>query len=205
MLLFIKLFFVSSISLLSCYIIGAVIVRLFNLAPREKFFALFLCLVLGVSVVVSGYAIVCTHWNTVQAGVILLMFFITWEIRKHAVSTPAIRTTSTVLSINGNSLLPILLALNVIIFCLQYYILYDSTSEYLQTPFVDYVYYSRLSLPLNKLGLETNSLETIYVEFLTQQPYHYFEIWLNALLVHATSLPSAWVFFISSSAILLTI
>lgn len=205
MLIFIKLFSVASIFILVCYIVGVAITSLFKLAHREQFFALFLSLVLGLSVIVSLYAIICTHGNTVQSAILVLILLVAWSIKHQPINSSSLAPESAVLSGTGASVLPILLILTIGTFCLQYFILFDSDSEYLKTPFVDYVYYSRLALPLNHLGLETNALEPIYQQFLTQQPYHYFEIWLNTLLVRITGLPSALVLFVSSASILLTI
>lgn len=205
MFLFIKLFSVASIFILVCYIVGAIITRLFKLAHRERFFALFLNLIFGLSIIVSVYAVICTHGNTIQSAILVLILLVAWIVRYQPVNSSSLVPEPIVLAGAGVSVLPILLILVIITFCLQYFILYDSDSEYLKTPFVDYVYYSRLSLPLNHLGLETNTLEPVYQQFLTQQPYHYFEIWLNALLVRVTGLPSVLVLFISSASILLTI
>ena len=203
--LFIKLFSVTGICLLICYAVGATVIRLFKLAPRERFFALFLSLVVGVSIVVGSYALICTHGDTIQTAIVALSLLVVWLIKKPSVGSPALLETPVTLARTGVSALPIAFVLTVVAFCLQYFILYDADSGYFKTPFIDYVYYSRLSLPLNHLGLETNSLEVIHTKFLTQQPYHYFEIWLNALLVRVTGLPSILTLFVSSTAVLLTI
>lgn len=201
----IKLFLVNIAFLLICYVVGRTLVRLFRLALGEQFFSLFLSLILGLTVVISVYAIACAHGNTVQSAVMVLILIVIWQMKQTPVSISLINVSSVAVNRNKKSILLSFLLINILVFCAQYYILYDSASDYLKTPFVDYVYYSRLALPLNYLGLETNSLEVIYPQFLTQQPYHYFEIWLNALLIRVTGLPSAWTFFISASTVMLTI
>ncbi|RYE25544.1 MAG: hypothetical protein EOP45_04665 [Sphingobacteriaceae bacterium] len=205
MLIFFKLLSVVSIFLLSAHVVGKCVLFLFKLAPRERFFSLFLSLVLGLTIIVSSYALICTTGNTIQFAILILIIVVCWSIKHQAAGGNQLVSEYVLTPRLDTSCLPQFIIFVISVFCLQYFLLYDSNSEYLKTPFQDYVYYSRLSLPLNHLGLETNSLEAIYPQFLTQQPYHYLEIWLNALLVRSTNLPSVWVFFISSSTILLTI
>lgn len=100
--------------------------------------------------------------------------------------------------------LGLLITLGLGIFAVRYLLLYDATSEFLLTPFQDYVYYGRLTQPLNVVGIETNVLEAVYPQFLTENPYHYFEIWLNALLVRVTNLPSAWCLYLGTYSVLIT-
>jgi hypothetical protein len=184
--------------LVACFCLGTALLRWVGLHTEEPFFALFLRLLCGVVGLTVGYALFRTAGVSILLPVPLLLGGVVLALRhSDGRARPAPVLTRPVLLMAC--------ALSLAVFIGQYVLVYEPGAPFLQTPFQDYVYYSRLTLMLNKLGLETNSLEVVFPQFQTEQPYHYFEIWLNALLVWATALPSVWVFFVSMAAVLLTI
>lgn len=204
MTLFFTLFGLALAALLVSWMVGTGVLALAKVPAQEPYFSLFLRLVVGLTTLAGGYALVCTRGSTVLLGVLALLALLLWQLRSEqahrplgAVVPPPRLSTSYALWLVGISAL--------IVFVGQYLLLYDTHSPYLQTPFQDYVYYSRLTLPLNRSGIETNQLEYFYPQFVTEQPYHYFETWLNALMVWVTGLPSVYVFFTSMSGVLLTV
>ncbi len=204
MLLFFQLFALALATLLLGWAVGHGTLRLAGLRPVGRYFTLFLALLTGLTVLIGLYATVCTRGQTLQVPVLLLLAALLWGLRRSAGPSASLPSAPTGRSLPGQWRSLLLLAgLGGAVFGLQYLVLYDPTSPFLLTPFQDYVYYSRLTLPLNH-GLETSSLETIYPQFVTEQPYHYFELWLNALLVRATGLPSVWVCYLSTAAVLVT-
>ena len=185
--------------ILVCYGLGAALLRLAGWQTEEPFFTVFLCLLTGIMTITVAYALVRTGGVSVLLPVPALLGGIVWATRRPAsgIIPPATPTPL------GPALwLAALLAL--VVFIWQYGLVYEPGAAYLQTPFQDEVYYSRLTLMLNHAGLETNSLEVVFPQFQTEQPYHYLEAWLNALLVWITGLPSVWVFFVSMATILIT-
>ncbi|MBC6607147.1 hypothetical protein H8B13_09980 [Hymenobacter sp. BT188] len=204
MLLLFELFSITIITVIVCYCIGFSVFKILNITPLEYFFSLFLSLVIGLSCIVSVYALLCTHGSTVHALMIPLLFLMGYGIRKRNTVSDHLFIKYDRSSFFSKELL-MLLVLSAGVVLVQYSLLYDLESEYLQTPFQDYVYYSRLTLSLSYLGVETNALEVMYPQFVTEQPYHYMELWLNSLLVSITKLPSVWVYFVSSSAVFITI
>lgn len=205
MFLITKLFLVTIFSIIICFVVGAKTINYLRINKNESFFSLFLSLVTGVSIIVSIYAIVCTQGSTVQLPILLLIvaMLLLLRYRTNTISRNTINHAT--ISRTGLEKLPLLLIIIIVVFSVQYLLLYDPASEYLQTPFQDYVYYSRLTLPLNHRGIETNSLEAVFPQFLTEQPYHYSEVWLNALLTRITGMPSVWIYFVTSTSVLISI
>ncbi|MBO0357387.1 hypothetical protein J0X19_05475 [Hymenobacter sp. BT186] len=134
--------------------------------------------------------------------VLVLLGGLLWLLRQ---PTTAYIRLSAANSRSGGRRLPVVLALGTFIFLTRYPLLFDASSEFLRTPFQDYVFYARLTTPLTLRGVETNSLEVLYPQFLAPYPYHYLEIWWNALLVQLTGLPSVWCMFLCAFSVMITI
>lgn len=202
MILFTQQLFLLLSTLAVCYALGYGALRLAKVRLQEKYFALFTALTLGLLMLVSIYALICTRGSTIQSGMLLLVGGLFWALRRELLHMP--EEVEPVVGKNWHLVLR-LAVMGLATLIVQYGLLYDSTSPYLQTPFQDYVYYSRLTMPLNQMGLETNQLEAVFPQFLTEQPYHYVEVWLDALLVRITGWPSVWVYFMSVAAVMSTI
>jgi hypothetical protein len=187
-------------SLLVCYIIGIGVLRLLRMAPQEPLFEGFIRLLTGLAVLIIGYAIFRTHGVTVLLPLPLLLVGALYGLRPPAVEAPSASTPSS--SPTSWTTLAIVLGMSAVALVVQYLLVYEPGTPFLQTPFEDYVFYSRLTLPLTQLGVETNSLEMVFPQFQTVQPYHYFEIWATTLLVDLTGLPSVWVNYVATTAII---
>lgn len=197
---FIELLTLALGSLAVSYGLGAGLLRLAGWRAEEPFYTTFLRLLTGVLTVTTAYALVRTGGVSVLLPVPLLLAVVVRATRRPAAEA----SSPSVLPRWGGALL-LSLGMSVVVFIGQYALVYEPGAAHLQTPFQDHVYYSRLTLMLNQAGLETNSLEMVFPQFQTEQPYHYLEIWLNALLVWATCLPSVWVFFVSMATVLISI
>lgn len=204
MVLFFQLLLVSLGGVLACYGVGAGAGRLLGVAPRERFFALFFTLVLGLVTLVSVYAVVRTGGRSILLPLLLLVLLAGWQLRRRAsdeaplVDSPAPERT-------GLTALPLALAYGLVIFSARWLLLYDPESPFLRTPFQDYVYYGRLYSPLQQMGLETSVLETLYPQFMTTMPYHYVEVWFNIVLVRLTGLPTVWCLYLAAYSALVTL
>ncbi|AII51142.1 hypothetical protein N008_03985 [Hymenobacter sp. APR13] len=185
--------------LLVCYGLGAALLRVADWQTEEPFFAVYVRLLTGIITITAAYALLRTGGVSVLLPAPVLLAGVMWSARRPA---QGVIPLATHMPLGPALWLTSLLALAV--FVGQYGLVYEPGAAYLQTPFQDEVYYSRLTLMLNHAGLETNSLEVVFPQFQTEQPYHYLEVWLNALLVWATGLPSVWVFFVSMATILIT-
>lgn len=189
------LFLVGSILF---YGVGAMVLRLLGWHAEEPFFTIFLRLLTGVLVVTTAYSAWRTGGVTILLPVPLLLGIAVRALRPAQSQAVAAEPSS------FRYALLLALGIGLVVFATQYGLVYEPGAAHLQTPFQDYVYYSRLTLMLNKVGLETNSLEVVFPQFQTEQPYHYLELWLNALFVRVTGLPSVWVFFVSASSVLIS-
>ena len=195
--LFASLLLVVLGTVLACYGLGIAALKMMRVSAAGPQFQLFLALTIGLVLLVSSYALVSTGGRTVLLPVLVLMLAATWLLRQPEAMNHDSSATGRPLAV--------LLGLSIVLFAGRWLLLYDPASPFLRTPFQDYVYYGRLTLPLNQLGLETMSLDTLYPQFLTTMPYHYLEVWLNAALVRLTGLPAAWCLYLGTYSALITI
>ncbi|UOQ97092.1 hypothetical protein MUN81_17850 [Hymenobacter sp. 5317J-9] len=192
-----QLLVVALASLCLCYGAGSGLLRWLRPVAEEFFWNCFLRLLSGAVLLTASYAIWQTRGATTLLPVLLLVLGMLCALRAPGGTAPGPAFST------GRQLAWVL-AMAGVVFAGQFLLVYEPGSPFLQTPFQDYVYYSRLTLPLNHLGIETNSLEMLYPQFQTAQPYHYFGIWLNALTVRLTGLLSVWVYFVSVATVMLT-
>lgn len=186
--------------LAGCYGLGTALLRMAGWPAEESFFTIFFRLLTGLLVLTAAYAVARTGGVSILLPIPLLLGLVVVALHQPAAALDGAEAR--------NDLRPALLlalGISLIVFAGQYGLVYEPGAAHLQTPFQDYVYYSRLTLMLNKVGLETNSLEMVFPQFQTEQPYHYLEMWLNALLVWGTGLPSVWVFFVSAATVMISI
>ncbi|MDJ0364565.1 hypothetical protein QMK33_05325 [Hymenobacter sp. H14-R3] len=161
----------------------------------EPYFGVFLAMVTGLSLWVGTYAAVQTGGHTVMLPVPLLMGWLIWKQRGSVVKEGLWLPHA----------LGYAMVIAVVLYVFRFWLFYDSESTFLATPFQDYVFYARVSLALNKTGIESTVLESVFPQFIGAQPYHYYELWLNALLVRCTGLSAMWGLCLSTYTILLTI
>ena len=69
-----------------------------------------------------------------------------------------------------------LLSFFVIIFIIQFGLLYEFSDEYIKLPHPDYLFYSKVATNLTKYNIESFHMSPLAQNV----PYHYFELWLNA-------------------------
>ena len=161
----------------------------------EPYFGVFLALVTGLSLLIGLYAAAQTGGRTVLLPIPIIMGWLIWKQR-----VPAVVEGMHLPRAFGYTLV-----VGLALYIFRFWLFYDSESSFLATPFQDYVFYSRVSLALNKTGVESTVLESVFPQFISAQPYHYFELWLNALLVRCTGLSALWSLCLSTYTVLLTI
>ena len=193
------------VALLVFHAVGTWLARLFRLALPD-FFGLFVRTVTGMVVVVSSYAVLSTRGNTVL-WLLLLAFFMAWRsLRSNPVDDLA--TSPPPAATNSREWLRELLLLSAagtLLAAIRLPLVYNFASHQLGVPYHDFVYYARLTFPLNELGVETNMVNPVNHGLLVAQPYHYLENWLNALLVRVSGLLSIQTLYISTYSTLLAL
>ena len=201
--LFFSLLSALLISLLACYAVGTAVCRALGMAPHEAWFTVFVRLVVGVGTAVAGYAALCTGGRTVLLPLLGLLPLVVWQLRRPNALGPGPTAPPLLAPPLARALAGALLA-GVVVFAGRWLLLHDPASPYLYTPFQDYVYYGRLSLALNRWGIETSALATGGAAP-APAPYHYLELWLNAALVRFTGLPSVWTLYLGTYSVLIAV
>ena len=189
---------------------GAGILRVLRIPAPATLYGLFLRLIFGLSAVLTIYAAVRTGFNTVLSGVLLSLGGVSWWLRKHGAGRQLhgsreklLRPTAAPYSVAH--LLLLLLSAAALMTALRFPLLYNFASGHYDAPFLDIVYYAKLTFPLNQQGVESSMLEPGSLVQAVPQPYHYFELWLNALLAWATPLAPAVSLFVLTYSLLLTV
>lgn len=186
-------------TLAGAYGIGSLLLRLFGMRPDEPYFDILLRLISGLGVTVGTFAMASTAGVTALLPVPFLLLGVAGVLRK-----PQSTLTAVVPNGRGQAMLVVVLGA-VLLFTLRYFLLYDGASPMLRTPFQDYIFYARLSEHMQATGKESVSLEMLFPQFQGMQPYHYLELWTNALLVRLTGLPALWCLFLSTYTVLIVV
>lgn len=161
------------------------------------FFQVFLRLLVGLVAVVAGYAIFATRGNTVMWFLLLTMGMVVWRLRAPA------RPLAPEVPLPWPTQLLLVLGVGLLVGLVRLPLLYDWHTGQIGVPYYDFLFYARLIYPLNELGVETSFLDPIYPQLAVPQPYHFLEIWLNALLARTTGLASADSLYLSTYSVLI--
>jgi hypothetical protein len=190
---------------ISVYLLGTFAIRLFSikLSGEELFLRLFLKMLTGCSLLTVSYALFKTGSETVLLPVPILLYLAFRQAGLGSLSVAINSVTSRLQFYRAE--LGLLLLAGLPLFLLRWILYYDANSPFLTLPLRDYIYYARLASVHNKLGIETTFLENIYQKSFYEQPYHYFDLWLNALIVHITGLPTVWTLCIIVYSLLMLI
>jgi hypothetical protein len=181
------------------YLAGTAVGRVFRLQLHD-FFGLYVRMIVGLVAVVGIYAVLSTRGNTVLWLLLLAFFMMLRALRAQETGLAAAEIRQTAW---GEWLLVV--AAGILFTAIRLPLLYNFDSGQLGVPYYDFVHYARLTYPLNELGVETNMVDPFNHAQAVAQPYHYVEIWLNALLVRATGLLSIQTLYISTYSTLIAL
>ena len=189
------LFLITTIALAN--IIGKAGLVFLNLKPSGKFFRLFVEMVLGILLIVVIYSIIRTHFFTVNILFVFLFLFYLFFISKNKIKFINYKNLPQKFTSFHKDIIIIIIA------CLPFFLyelFFIYTSSVIKLPDDDYFFYSKISDSLNYFGKENKFVTLNYLypnKFNGLQPYHYFELWINAFI--------SWVFRLSSTYSLLLI
>jgi hypothetical protein len=161
----------------------------------EPYFGVMLALTCGLSLLVGLYAVFRTAGHTILLPLPLLLGWVVWKQRGRVPGH-----VPTVPRALGNVLL-----VGALLYTARFLCFYNPGSSYLLTPFEDFIFYARVSVALNEIGVESVALESAFPQFIAAQPYHYYELWLNALLVQLTGWSALWCLCLTTYTVLLTV
>lgn len=181
-----SIIFIALVSTLSCYAIGCISIKVFKI-EISNLFKTFYALVIGLSLITSVYALITTRGQTILAPLIFLVLSPIWFRRQSSelASVAFIEQKPT------NLLSILIIPIGVIFFSLVLYTFnHDSVAGHVMTLSRDYVFYSKTSYALNIKHVESPFLNVLANGPLNPQPYHYLDLWVNALLVEILPIPS---------------
>lgn len=190
----------SSLICGAAFIIGKIVLRLAKVSDTGTQ-GVFVCLCFGLSLIVSGYALWATRGNSVMLVLVPLMGGLLWNLRRNSPMSAEPTTTDWIAWVWAALLVlggPALICLVRLPF------LYESATGNFAVPYNDYVYYARFIFPLNELGVETYPSEP-FVGVGGPQPYHYYDLWLNAMIVRLSGVSSTLCLYLSVYSALLAI
>lgn len=166
-------FFIGTLILLYC--IGRAFISLFlkEVLQLPKYFQIFTILILGTVISITGFSIWKTNGVTINLVYIVILFFLI----RNKEEIKSIITEGEFEPIKRKDLI-ILFIGSLIIFIYNFF---NLNNDQLIT---DYISYSRISYFINYTGEEneyyiSNLLDT---DFKGSTPYHFFELWLNAIV-----------------------
>ncbi|GHT22612.1 hypothetical protein AGMMS4957_13050 [Bacteroidia bacterium] len=185
------------ISLLAVYAVGWVIKALFvKIKEPVSAFSILTCSVLGLTFIVTIYSLIMTKGLTVNWMLVALALLYVYYYRKNG------KTSAVVSHIQPHSTsvwkyVCILLTINALFFCYFMSLIIDFGHGMFQKYHFDFDYYAKLSQYLN-LGYE-NGYYLVYnfAKYIPPTPYHYFELWTNAIIYKAFGLNAVVSYMVS--------
>jgi hypothetical protein len=151
--------------------------------------------VVGLIFVTTIYSIVMTKGSTVNwLVVVLFIIFIFYRAHRKKIKKTEDNISSYRLPVWKYII--IILSINIVFFCYFVYRITDFNQGMFQPYFEDFNYYAKLSQYLT-LGYENRFFSFNFVSDINTQPYHYFEIWINALIYKTFGLNALIVYTVS--------
>jgi hypothetical protein len=183
---YILLFICSIISLIT----GKLILSFFKIDEKRILYNLFIELIAGISFWVILYSIFRTEFKTVNILFIYILLSLI-VIYKKQLSSYIFFNLNTFKRTHKDIL--ILLVTLIPFYLYESFFLIKRGQFHFHIPYNDYFSYSSWSQLLNINGYENKflNLTVLFPEsFKGMMPYHYFELWLNALISKITNEPS---------------
>jgi hypothetical protein len=180
-----ELFFLLDLCLILFNIIGKLCLYVLNIKIEKKFFRLFLELVSGLLFTVVLYSIIITKFLTVNDLFIIPFLYHIFLAGRRKIVVPNGRVFLNIFQNLHKDILTLFL-IGLPFFLFETFLIYNQSGYKL--PNNDYFYYASLSDALNTFKRENVFLSLN--EFFPDQykclvPYHYFELWLNAIVCKA--------------------
>ena len=164
------------------YLLGSLALFLAKSKTEDDYTDLFIKLLIGLSSISIFYALYKTQANTIFLGVFIVIIFALKTFKK-----PELFTLKEAFSIKPKILIEFIAVFSFSFLFSCYFLFIDNNQ--IGSVYLDYIYFANLSDFLNFSGTESS-----YIDYFSAtnkpQPYHYFEIWLNALLSKVSGISS---------------
>jgi len=189
-------FLVSVFAATIFYLVGGAIFNALKISLNNTFLKVFAHLLCGIIAAVFIYSIIITHFNTIMTGLLIPFgFILSANIKRDEKRESFLKT----LFIDGKT---ILLCIVVLFLVCGYnlFFLWDANNHILVPPEIDRVFYARASDYLNYSRVESSYFD--YFNTNSPCPYHYFELWLTAIIIRFPGLNTLLVQQVSLNGIL---
>ncbi|MDR0614012.1 MAG: hypothetical protein LBG45_11230 [Dysgonamonadaceae bacterium] len=181
------------ISLLVVYATGWLMKYfLFKTGDRISAFSILTCSVLGLTSIVVIYSILFTKGLTANWILAVLFLLYIYCRKKEKRTAKSVRYHSS----SVWKYATVILLINAVFFCYFAFRIIDLEHGMFAPYSFDLDYYAKLSQYLT-LGYENGLLEYNFFKYIAPQPYHYFELWVNAILYKTFGLNAAVSFMIA--------
>ena len=184
-----KFLLLQLLSIVPIYAMGVAFTNLFGLR-MAGYFQHFVRLCAGLSIIIILYAAVSTNGNTVMLLLAPALAGLGFSMRQMQNTDHLVTHVAALQPVSILRLSFLLVIGAIVLFIMHLPLVVDTTNVTVGVPYDDYVFYSKLTYPLCVQGVESGIIEPRYVDMLSPQPYHYYEIWINAWFVEFTGLPS---------------
>jgi hypothetical protein len=164
------------------YSVGSLLLFLTREQTQDDFANLFIKLFLGVNAIIIVYATYKTKANSILLGALIIIVFAINSLKK--IQRFSIKDAFV---IRPKILFELLFVFTAIFIFLSSFLYIDN--QQIAGVYLDYIYFANLSDFINQSGVETNYID-YFSNNLKPQPYHYYEIWLNAFFSGITSISS---------------
>ena len=184
--LFVTFLLLYFLSILSTYFVGYVFLKVAKVYFENICVKIFISCTIGVSLIVSLYAVANNGYRTIFTGVFPLFLYLIFRERNENTS---IKKESNQFLFKKELLIPVsgIALLSILVFCINFFISNKfGPPLWISNANGDYIFYSKISKFLSTQGQENvfhiyNKLLPDYFQGL--MPYHYFDLWLNNLLL----------------------
>jgi len=161
----------------------------FNKTKENKYLTLFFQFISGLIFTILIFSIIKSNFRTVNILFIVILIILILKYYKSIIWIKSKLFIESVVVLLKRFPLVIILAFPFYFF--QAFFLLKSGHFNFVTPFIDYIWYNDISEILSKTGQENKELLTnlYFPEFNGINPYHYFELWINAFFIEITNIP----------------
>ncbi len=170
------------------YGIGHFLLRSFGYREAGFYRSFFDKSLAGLTAVVLVFSIAITSFVTVQLGYLLVLFFLIYEFKRDRQQRSGNVSPKEYHSLK--SFIPLLLLSLFIYGWFAFFTIKPGSEWGYFMPHIDKGYYATVSSMLLETGHENRVGVNAYYNNLTaNEPYHYFDVWLNALVSFVTGTP----------------
>jgi hypothetical protein len=173
-------YFFAFILLLTVFIaLGWAAIRFYNKNQQWSVENIFHSSLLGSIIVVSGYSLFKTHFQSINCLFLLILFFLI-AYRKKITATAQTNNIQPITIVKTFALCSVLAVLTYTIF---FVILYDFKTNTFNPSFIDDYFYAAVSRSMVDNGVENLTYALNYFEKNTGNVfYHYYELWIASIV-----------------------